>query len=223
VAGAVSGDPIVQLFVGQEPYFRDNNTEEVFVRPAADRRDNAKMAHNHFDRFRPGSYILTGLNNFSCSESNGGDLSYGCTFNVSQQGVGLSEVNLALTYGGQIYGWSVNRVVKSCGALRSVGSSRNEIVTDGHPVGCARVLRVVDRFFNDESIEKMGSAGVGRVGNWICGTTNGNTVTNSGVAGGCGSNSQNTTLIFSDPTFVAAPGQDPSQWDSRATICSLAL
>ena len=34
IQGAISGGPIVQLFVGLEPYFGDGNTEGIPTRPA---------------------------------------------------------------------------------------------------------------------------------------------------------------------------------------------
>jgi hypothetical protein len=218
IEAAVAGRPLVQFFAGMEAYFRAGSAVPL-LRPGRDPRPGARRAVNHFDRFDSGEYVI-GLSTRNCSESNGGDLSYTCSFRVIQDGVGLSDVTMGMSFNGQIYSWTATNVVRACSRG---GRGEQAIVLAGAPASCRTALRVTDRYFNDDSLDRQGSSGAATVDGWRCGSNSGFTYSRSGVGGSCSTGPPLTQAIFCDADFEPQPNIRPWEYDSRATECSLVL
>jgi hypothetical protein len=80
---------------------------------------------------------------------------------------------------------SQTNATSSCGTVVSTIGSEVEVVIESGSVTCADALAIVDRYYNDPTLLHEGSSGSATIGDWLCASTSGAVLEQTGEAGQC--------------------------------------
>ena len=75
------------------------------------------------------------------------------------------------------------------------------VLVAGAQNDCPEALGIVDRYLNDQTVLKFGSAAAADIGDWRCGTSTGTGSAESGLVAACESTSQGVLVYLCDPDF----------------------
>ena len=140
---------------------------------------------------------------------------------MTQPGEGLTKIMLHMSFAERVYGFTLTRVVKSCGEVDSQFGGSLEVVTDmGADARCAGPAP--DRSLSERRHHREGRLrAFAFVEGWSCSARSGTVAFYSGVGGSCANDGPNREAIMCEPDFVPQPGFDPFLYDQRSDLCEL--